>query len=141
MKRYILAILVVGLVVSRGYCQENQVSNNQDISQVASETAAPAQTESVKAANPEEVSIYGEIKSVNIATNSITVQYYDYDNDNEKSVEIIADNTTKIEGVSTINDIKKESWADINYTVVNCKNIAKSIVVEKEDVATETPAS
>ena len=141
MKRYILAILVVGLVVSRGYCQENQVSNNQDISQVASETAAPAQTESVKAANPEEISIYGEIKSVNIATNSITVKYYDYDSDNEKSVEITADNTTKIEGVSTMNDIKQESWSDINYTVVNGKNIAKSIVVEKEDVATETPAS
>ena len=141
MKRYALAVLVVVLFASQGYCQESQVSNNQDTSQVAGETAAPAQTESVKAANPEEISIYGEIKSVNIATNSITVKYYDYDSDNEKSVEITADNTTKIEGVSTINDIKKESWADINYTVVNGKNIAKSIVVEKEDVATETPAS
>ena len=142
MKRYILAILVVGLVVSRGYCQENQVSNNQDISQVASETAAPAQTESVKAANPEEVSIYGEIKSANIAANSITVQYYDYESDNEKSVEIIADNNTKIEGVPSINSIKQDNWADINYTVVNGKNIAKSIIVEKEDdAATEAPAS
>ena len=142
MKRYVLAILVVGLVVSQGYCQENQVSNNQDISQVASETAAPAQTESVKAANPEEVSIYGEIKSANIAANSITVQYYDYDSDNEKSVEIIADNNTKIEGVTTINDIKQGNWADINYAVVNGKNIAKLISVEKEDdTTTETPAS
>ena len=142
MKRYVLAILVVGLVVSQGYCQENQVSNNQDTSQVAGETAAPVQTESVKAANPEEISIYGEIKSVNIATNSITVKYYDYDSDNEKSVEITADNTTKIEGVSTMNDIKQESWSDINYTVVNGKNIAKSIIVEKEDdAATEAPAS
>lgn len=142
MKRYALAVLVVVLFASQGYCQESQVSNNQDTSQVAGETAAPAQTESVKAANPEEVSIYGEIKSANIAANSITVQYYDYESDNEKSVEIIADNNTKIEGVPSINSIKQDNWADINYTVVNGKNIAKSIIVEKEDdAATEAPAS
>ena len=142
MKRYALVVLAVVLFASQGYCQENQVSNNQDTSQVASEAAAPAQTTVAEAASPQEISIYGEVKSVNAAVNSITVQYYDYDSDNEKSVEITADNTTKIEGVSTINDIKQESWADINYTVVNGKNIAKSIVVEKEDdAATESPAS
>ena len=141
MKRYVLAILVVGLVVSQGYCQENQVSNNQDTSQVAGETAVPAQTESVKAAHPEEISIYGEIKSVNATANSITVQYYDYESDNEKSIEIIADNNTKMEGAPAISDIKQGNWADINYTVVNGKNIAKSIVVEKDDTATEKPAS
>ena len=141
MKRYVLAILVVGLVVSQGYCQENQVSNNQDTSQVAGETAVPAQTESVKAARPEEISIYGEIKSVNATANSITVQYYDYESDNEKSIEIIADNNTKMEGAPAISDIKQGNWADINYTVVNGKNIAKSIVVEKDDTATEKPAS
>ena len=141
MKRYVLAILVVGLVVSQGYCQENQVSNNQDTSQVAGETAVPDQTESVKAANPEEISIYGEIKAVNVAANSITVQYYDYDSDNEKSAEITADNNTKIEGVSSINNIKQGNWADVNYVVVNGNNVAKSIVVEKDDTATETPAS
>ena len=141
MKRYALAVLVMVLFASQGYCQENQVSNNQDTSQVVGEVAVPAQTESVKAANPEEISIYGEIKSVNVAANSITVKYYDYDSDNEKSVEITADNNTKMEGVPAISDIKQGNWADINYTVVNGKNIAKSIVVEKDDTATEKPAS
>ena len=143
MKRYALAVLVVVLFALQGYCQEDQVSNNQDASQVASEVAAPPQTESVKAANPEEISIYGEIKSVNVAANSITVQYYDYDSDNEKSSEITADNNTKIEGVPTINDIKQGNWADINYMVVGGKNMAKSISVEKEEgAATEVaPAS
>ena len=141
MKRYALAALIVVLFALQGYCQENQVSNNQDASQVASEVAVPPQTESVKAANPEEISIYGEIKSVNIAANSITVQYYDYESDNEKSIEIIADNNTKMEGAPAISDIKQGNWADINYTVVNGKNVAKSVVVEKDDAATETPAS
>ena len=141
MKRYALAVLVVVLFASQGYCQENQTSNNQDTPQVASETAAPAQVAGVEAANPQEISIYGEVKSVNAAASSIVVQYYDYDSDNEKSVEITADNNTKIEGASSINNIKQENWADINYTVVNGKNVAKSIVVEKDDTATETPAS
>ena len=141
MKRYALAVLVVILFAAQGYCQENTVSNNQDTSQVAGEAAAPAQTESVKAANPEEISIYGEIKSVNAATNSMTVKYYDYESDNEKSIEIIADNNTKMEGAPAISDIKQGNWADINYTVVNGKNVAKSVVIEKDDTATETPAS
>ena len=79
---------------------------------------------------------------MNAAVSSIVVQYYDYDSDNEKSIEITAANNTKIEGVSTINDIRQGAWADINYTVVNGKNIAKSIAVEKEEnAAAETPAS
>ena len=65
----------------------------------------------------------------------------DYESDNEKSIEIIADNNTKMEGAPAISDIKQGNWADINYTVVNGKNIAKSIVVEKDDTATEKPAS
>ena len=142
MKRYALAVLIVVLFASQGHCQENQVSNNQDVAQTADKVAAPAQTASVESTNPQEISIYGEVKSVNTAAISIVVQYYDYDSDNEKSIEIMTDNTTKIEGVTTINDIKQGNWADINYTVVNGKNIAKSISVEKEDdTAAETPAS
>jgi hypothetical protein len=143
MKRYALAVLIIVLFTLQGYCQENQASNSQDASRAASSAiAAPAQTASVEAANPQEISIYGEVRSVNAAVSSIVVQYYDYDSDNEKSIEITAANNTKIEGVSTINDIRQGAWADINYTVVNGKNMAKSIAVEKEEnAATETPAS
>ena len=141
MKRYVLAVLFIALFTLRGQCQENQVSNNQDTSQLASGVATPAQTTSAEASKAEEISIYGEIKSVNIATNSVVVQYYDYDSDNEKSIEIMTDNNTKIEGVLAVTDIKQGNWADINYTLVNGKNVAKSIVVEKDDTATETPAS
>ena len=139
MKRYVLAILFVGFFVVQGYSQDNQSPSGQDTPQVAAETPALAPAASEKSAQPEEISIYGEIKAVNQAANSITVQYYDYDSDNEKSIDITADSTTKMENAATINDIKQGNWADIIYAIINGKNIAKSIVVEKEDAPAATP--
>ena len=96
MKRYVLAILFVGLFVVQGYSQDNQSPSGQDTPQVSTEAPALAPATSEKSAQPEEISIYGEIKAVNPTSNSITVQYYDYDSDQEKSIEITADTNTKI---------------------------------------------
>ena len=140
MKRCVLAILFVGLFVVQGYSQDNQSPSGQDTPQVATEAPALAPAASEKSAQPEEISIYGEIKAVNQAASSVTVQYYDYDSDQEKSIEIMTDSNTKMENAATINDIKQGNWADIIYTVANGKNIAKSIIVEKEeDAPAETP--
>ena len=129
MKRYILAILVLGLFAVQGYCQDNQ-------------SPAPAATETVTAeapaattVQPQEISIYGEVTAVNPTTSSMTVQYYDYDSDEEKSIEITSDSNTKMENATAITDIKQGNWADVIYTVANGKNIAKSIIVEKEEEA------
>ena len=140
MKRYVLAIVFVGLFVVQGYSQDNQSPSGQDTPQVATEAPALAPATSNKSAQPEEISIYGEIKAVNPPSSSITVQYYDYDSDQEKSIEITADTNTKLENAATINNIKQDSWADVIYTAANGKNIAKSIIVEKEeDTSAETP--
>ena len=129
MKRYILAISVLGLFAVQGYCQDNQ-------------NTAPATTETAAVTAPaaavtpaQEISIYGEVKAVNPAVSSVTVQYYDYDSDEEKTIEIASDSNTKMENAATINDVKQGNWADVIYTVVNGKNIAKSIIVEKEEEA------
>ena len=137
MKRCVLAILFVGLFVVQGYSQDNQSPSGQDTPQVATEAPALAPAASEKSAQPEEISIYGEIKAVNQAASSVTIQYYDYDSDQEKSIEITADTNTKMENAATINDIKQGNWADVIYAIINGKNIAKSIIVEKED---DTPA-
>ena len=140
MKRYVLAILFVGLFVVQGYSQDNQSPSGQDTPQAVTEALALASATSEKSAQPEEISIYGEIKAVNQAASSATVQYYDYDSDQEKSIEITADTNTKIENAATINDIKQGNWTDVIYAIINGKNIAKSIVVEKEeDTPAETP--
>ena len=128
MKRYILAVLVLGLFAVQGYCQDNQ---NPDPTATETVSAAPAAT----TVQPQETSIYGEVKAVNPTASSVTVQYYDYDSDEEKSIEITSDSNTKMENAVTINDVKQGNWADVIYTVMNGKNIAKSIIVEKEEEA------
>lgn len=130
MKRCILSVVaIIGLFAVSGYCQDNQ--NPTPAATEAVAAAAPA----ANAVQPQEISIYGEVKAVNPAASSMTVQYYDYDSDEEKSIEITSDSTTKMENAATIADIKQGNWADVIYTVANGKNTAKSIIVEKEEEA------
>lgn len=140
MKRYILAILILGICASIGYCQDNQAPADQSASQVVTEAVVAAPE---NAAQPQEISIYGEIKAVNAAANSMSIQYYDYDSDEEKTIEISMDNTTKMENAATIADVKQGNWADVIYSVSGGKNIAKSIIIEKEEEApaAEMPAA
>lgn len=90
---------------------------------------APAQPDS----QAKEIAIYGEIQSVNAAANTLTIQYYDYDSDSEKTSEIVAGNDTKIENARAIGDIKKGDWADVTYIVTAGRNMARLITVEKEE--------
>lgn len=129
MKRYILAAFVLGLFAVQGHCQDNQNPAP------AATTEAVAPAPAAAPVQPQEISIYGEVKAVNPAASSVTVQYYDYDSDEEKSIEITSDSNTKMENAAAINDVKQGNWADVIYTVVNGKNIAKSIIVEKEEEA------
>jgi hypothetical protein len=148
MKRYALTVLVLGLLAAQGYCQDNSAPADQTQPEaVAAEAASqgPFVTEDV--VQPQEVSIYGEVKAVNPAASSITVQYYDYDSDEEKSIEITTDSSTKMENASAVSDVKPGNWADVIYMISGGKNMAKSIIVEKDEEAPveipkaeETPA-
>ena len=136
MKRYVLAILIMGFFVVNGYCQDNQPPAAQSQTQAVAETAAtPEPAAAEKVAQPQEISIYGEVKVVNPASSSLTIQYYDYDSDEEKTIEIVTDSTTKMENAATISDVKQGNWADVIYTAAGGKNTAKSIIVEKEEEA------
>ncbi len=130
MKRYLLAIAMIGLAAISAFAQEQQVP---------AEAAAPEAVQTAPAQS-QEISIYGEVKNVNMAANSITIQYYDYDSDEEKSIDIMADAATKIENAKEIVDIKPGNWADVIYSVKDGKNLAKSIIVEKEEEAPLEPA-
>lgn len=110
---------------------------------IQQETAALAARE--EPAQPKELSVYGEVQSVNVPSNSISVQYYDYDSDQEKAAEITLDKNTKIENVTGIDKIAKGDWVDVIYAVRDAKNVAVSLVVEKEElqapvVAADAPA-
>lgn len=97
-------------------------------------TAQTVQEEVDRAMKSEELSVYGEIQSSDTrGAGSLTVQYYDYDTDEEKTIVITLDTGTKIENVQSIADIKKGDWADITYSADGAGNIAKSVIVEREE--------
>lgn len=103
-------------------------------------TPAPTATPAPETPKMSELSIYGEVQNINVQANSMTVQYYDYDNDEEKSTEISLDSNSKLENANAIGDIKKGDWVDVTYTASSGKNIAKTVSVEKEEpVQEETP--
>ncbi|MDD5495846.1 MAG: hypothetical protein PHP46_01940 [Candidatus Omnitrophica bacterium] len=99
--------------------------------------AVPAVCTAQEEAPVAELSIYGEVQNVNTASGSITVQYYDYDSDEEKTTELLVAKEVKIDNAAGLADIKKGDWVDIIYTLSEGKSVAQAIVVEKEE---EIPA-
>ncbi len=113
----------------------------QNIENPAKAAASPVGEEVSQAMEAEELSIYGEVQSVNaVGAGSLVVQYYDYDADDEKTITITLDADTKLENAGSIADIKKGDWADVTYSTAGDKNTAMSIIVEKEE-ETAAPAA
>lgn len=104
-----------------------------------SDTAKPAAAAApAPDAQAKETAIYGEVQAVNAQAGTISVQYYDYDSDSEKTAEIAVGSGTKMENMKALGDIKKGDWVDVTYTMSGAKFTAKSISVEKEEP--ESPA-
>lgn len=104
---------------------------------VAEAPAAPAVSAPAPAApgaQAKETAIYGEVQAVNAQALTLSVRYYDYDSDSEKTAEIAADGQTKMENAKAIGDIRKGDWVDVTYVTSGGKNVAKSVLVEKEEV-------
>jgi len=166
MKRYSLflalaVVLTISLFTLPAFSQEEKTPAEKapatsTPASAVTETApakAPAVTETVPAKMPEmppapapaketapmkDLSIYGEVKSVNPSASSMTVQYYDYDSDEEKSIDIVTDKDSKLENVANVGEIKQGDWIDATYAAKDSQNIAKSIIVEKEEMPAET---
>ena len=140
MKRYIIygmiTAIVMALAIMPACSQENKPVKEENAPLPAPTTASALET-----AKTGELSIYGEVQGYNASTNSMSVQYYDYDNDEEKTVEITVDKDTKLENFSSIDELRKGDWVDINYASVGGKNIAKMVSVEKEEPSAEETAS
>ncbi|MDO8535474.1 MAG: hypothetical protein Q7S30_00445 [Candidatus Omnitrophota bacterium] len=113
--------------------QEAVVQPAQAVTATPAAPVAPAET----AAKTNELSIYGEVQAVNVQASSISVQYYDYDNDEEKTLEVSLDKDSKLENAKAIGDVKKGDWVDVTYTVIGGKNTAKTVSVETEEPAAE----
>jgi len=130
MKRFVI-ICLAATVLTAWACVLPAQSEEAQPANIQQEAATLAANETP--AQPKELSVYGEVQSVNAAANSISVQYYDYDSDQEKTAEIAVNKDTKIENVTGIEKINKGDWVDVVYSVKDSKNVATSIVVEKEE--------
>ncbi len=135
MKKYFVCIAVIVAIIALPA-----------ISAFSQDPEAPAKDETVQAtpeAAPEaadktsELSIYGEVQAVNVHAASISVQYYDYDNDEEKTLEVSLNKDSKLENVKAIDEVKKGDWVDVTYAAIGGKNIASMVSVEAEEPAEE----
>ena len=125
-------VLAAVLFAVPALCQDAATSEAK-----APEASKPVSEE--KAPQIKELSVYGEVQSVNSEANSIKVQYYDYDTDEEKAMDIIVDKATKLENAASLMNIKQGDWVDVSYTVSDSKNIAKTVSVEtEEEIASDT---
>ena len=139
MRRCIILGITIAIVMTLAVVpafSQNDASPAKEGAVPAAAPVAPAQ----ETAKVGELSIYGEIQSVNASTSSMNVQYYDYDNDEEKAIEITVDKDTKLENAKAIDEIKKGDWVDVNYMSAGGKFTAKMVSVEKEEPVTEEAA-
>ena len=117
------------------------VVSAQDAASPAVDTAAAPVEDVTTAPGAEELSIYGEVQAADAAAQTIAVQYYDYDADEEKTISISCDPATKFENAASTADIKKGDWADVAYILKDGKAVAKSVIVEKEEIEDAQPAT
>ncbi|MCX5678056.1 MAG: DUF5666 domain-containing protein [Candidatus Omnitrophica bacterium] len=129
LKVYLTVCMLVSMVVIPAFSQDAGNAPAQEAQ------AAPAPITDVTP-QTKEIAIYGEVQAVDASANTLSVQYYDYDSDSEKTAAIAINPDTKLENASAIGDIKKGDWVDVTYVVKDGKNTAKVVTVEKE----ETPA-
>lgn len=140
MKKYLMSLMAIALVMSLFAAPVFSQETKQ-------EPQAPAPAQSTVAATPaqeapavSELSIYGEVQNINAQSSSITVQYYDYDNDEEKSIEITLNKDSRLENVKALEEIKNGDWADVTYVAIGGNNTAKLVSIEKEEPAMEENA-
>ena len=148
MKKYFVSVVIIFAVIASSavsvFSQPGQVPAKEDQApdQISSPAIArtPQGAPAQEAVKTNELSIYGEVQTVSLPAASMTVQYYDYDNDEEKTLEVALDKDSKLENVKAIDEIKKGDWVDVAYTVTGGKNIARNVSVEKEDLSAEESA-
>ena len=145
MKKYFVCTAVIFAIITLSAIS----AFSQDPQTPAKDDTVPAQAAAVQvaadspaetAAKTNELSIYGEVQAVNAQAASISVQYYDYDNDEEKTLEVSLDKDSKLENVKAIGEVKKGDWVDVTYTVTDGRNMAKMVSVEAEEPASENNA-
>jgi len=123
----ICIIVALAVLAGTGICQE------------AKKAEAPA---AAPQAAPKVESIYGEVLAVNEAAGSMNVQYYDYDTDEEKKIDIAVTAETKFKNSTGLKGVKVGDWVDVSLSSAEGgRKVAKVVEVEKAEEMEEVPAA
>ncbi|RJO65119.1 MAG: hypothetical protein C4540_02225 [Candidatus Omnitrophota bacterium] len=77
--------------------------------------------------------ILGKVVLLDPANNSVTVHYVDYDTNSEQDLVFVTDEKTTYENAQSLVDLKPNDNVSIDYRIVDGKNIARVIGIEKTE--------
>ena len=78
--------------------------------------------------------LWGEVVSVDVDNNKITVKYPDYETDQDKEITLLVNVKTRYSNISSLGELKPQDTLSIDYRVsVSGENIAENISLDKPD--------
>jgi len=77
--------------------------------------------------------VWGEVVSVDAAAKKLTLKYLDYEADQEKTILLDVNENTVFENAKSLNELKEKDTLSVDYLIVDSKNIAKNVSLEKLD--------
>ncbi|MEW6074902.1 MAG: hypothetical protein AB1530_01200 [Candidatus Omnitrophota bacterium] len=75
--------------------------------------------------------ILGKVVLLDVANNSLTVHYVDYDTNSEEDIVFITDQNTIYENAQSLAGLKPNDTVSIDYRIVDGKNIARVVGIER----------
>ncbi len=79
--------------------------------------------------------IWGEVTNLDTQTKTFTLKYLDYENDQEKELVLVVEESTVYENIKNFDELKLKDTLSVDYKVASDgKNLAKNISLEKPDV-------
>jgi len=118
--------LILGITASLIFISTSLIFSQEPNLQGA--TAPETQSE------PEIQWVWGEVVTLDTQNKMILVKYLDYESDQEKEININADDKTTYENIKSIDDLTPKDTVSIDYIVSpDGKNIAKNISIEKPE--------
>jgi len=80
--------------------------------------------------------VWGEVVSIDVASNSLEARYLDFNEDEERQISFKINPDTTFEGVESVSEIAPSDTVSIDYIKdANAVNVAKNILVEKPELA------
>ncbi|MDD5565291.1 MAG: hypothetical protein PHG31_00130 [Candidatus Omnitrophica bacterium] len=93
---------------------------------------APAVSEAAMPQEPLQTQwILGKVVLLDVANNSLTVHYVDYDTNSEQDLVFVVDQNTVYENAQSLAGLRPNDTVSIDYRIIDGKNIARVVGIER----------